>query len=368
MPILKAFLDILNLPVTQAVDEFYHSRTPERVGKFAPAEALVRLDVEPSKPILPEVHYLTVTAQKTVLAYDRVLLKKFYAAAHSTVVMPDGSGEPRAITSFQILSPDLLSLDSNAGTKLVQGPRTLVDAVPVHGNVVGVTIALMSVEASDYSKPLLSTLQKLSDIAGVKYFASASTFAEPLILGIQGLSNAGQGVQIAYAGNLPMRTGVFLIAQIDAVEFSWSSYTFASDFSLLRRGEPVQDCSYMVVTIEVSTERLRSGYRQIPELMATEKLLDEAVRKANVKIFDPNSEERKAVEIALANMQWACLSTADLCNADGARIAEACTARVRGFMDIAKDGLGSADSDRGTRGDNVAHEPGPGFNLDDIKI
>jgi hypothetical protein len=348
--------DFLNLPIAEAVETFYHGKSAARIAEFAPAESTRKLDVSPPMAILPNRHYLTVTSQKTVLAFDRVLVETFYPVAHSTVVLLDGMGDPRTLTSFQTLSPDLLKLDEKAGRKLVQGPRTLLDCVPFRGSVIGSTIALIAVEAADYSKPFLSTLQKLSDIAGVKYFALAAAFAEPLILGIQGLSQAGGGVQIAYAGNLPLRTGVFLIASIDRLGFDWSQYTFAPDYSLLRNGAPVTSESYMVVTIEVSTER--HAWRQIPELRAASAALDDAVKAAQGKIFDAASDERKKVEAALTNLQWQCLSTPELCTGDGESIAIACKENVVNFMRIAGSGLSEG---RGTESKKK-----PGFSLEDI--
>jgi hypothetical protein len=353
---LAAVWSFLNLPVAEAVEKFYHSRSEDWVADFAPSDSTRKLDVGKPVTVLPNEHYVTVTCQKTVLAYDRVLLQTFYAAAHSTIILMDGVGEPRTLTSFKTLSPDLLSLDKNAGERLVQGPRILLDCVPFRGSGIGATIALLAVEAANYSKPLLSTLEKLSDIAGVGYFASAKVIAEPLILGIQGLSRAGGGVQIAYAGNLPLRTGVFLIAALNRVDFEWTKYTFASEYSLLFNGIPVTDKSYMVVTVEVSTER--PTWTQIPELKAAASALSDAVLKARTKIFDATSDERKEVEGALANLQWQCVSSPELCAGDGVRIARACKERILSYMNLATGGLANRD--------RVGNKD-VGFSLDEIQ-
>lgn len=334
---LDSIWSFMNLPVQEAVERFYHGKSADWIAQFAPPEKLAKLDVGDSTAIEPDVHYVSVTAQKTVLAYDRVLLKTFYAAAHSTVVMSDSARQPRAITVFQTLSPDLLALDNKAGQKLVQGPRTLMDTVPFRGSAIGASIALLAVEAADYSKPLLSTLQKLSDIAGMQFFTLAAAYAEPLVLGIQGLSAAGGGVQVAYVGNLPLRTGVFLIAAIDQAAFDWASYSFSSDYSLLCDGIPVSDTSYMVLTVDVATSR--PTWREIPELKAAEATLNAMVLAAKERIFDVDSDERKSVEGALANMQWECLNSPELCTQDGELIAKACKEKVLKFMSLANGGL-----------------------------
>ena len=129
-----------------------------------------------------------------MLPYDRVLFKTFLwcSALHHYCSRRIGRGsKPFYLLQF---APDLIAIDKHAGEKMVQGPRTLLEFAPFQGTQMGSTIALLAVEAVDYAKPLLSTLQKLSQVAGMTFFSVAEPFAEPLITGIQALSQVGAEV------------------------------------------------------------------------------------------------------------------------------------------------------------------------------
>jgi hypothetical protein len=362
LSILGELWTTLNLPAGDAIERFYRSKSKQWVADFAPPSCAPKLSTAAQNPLLPNQHYITVTAQKTVLPYDRVLLKSFYGAVHSTFLVHDDAGEPRSLTTFSSIDSTLTALDSHAGERLVQGPRTLLEFVPFRGTAIGSTLALLAVEAVDYAKPLLATLQKMSDVAGVKFFGgTAGVLAEPLIAGIQALSEAsgGGGIQIVYAGNMPLRSGIFLLAAAESTGFRWSDYSFASDYTLLKDGMPVADFAYMVVTIETSTER--PNWREIPELKEAEANLNAAITSAGRKISDPSSEERAKVENALLALQWACLNTPDLCEGDGGRIADQCKAKIQSYLSRATRGLESMQVFR-HGGDRME----TAFTLDDI--
>jgi hypothetical protein len=344
----------LNLPATEAIEFLYRSKGTEWVADSAPPARTEAVEAGEWSPLVANKHYLTVTAQKTVLAYDRVLFTTFYGVAHSTIVLLNEDGEPRSISCFTSLNKDLVSIDKHAGERIVLGPRTLLDSVPFRGSAIGATIALLAVEAVNYSKPLLSTLQKLSDVAGVGFIGAAAAFAEPLVAGMQALSQVSGAVQIAYAGNLAPHTGVFLMAEIDKQSFDWSKYSFASDYSLLKEEMPVTGASYMVITVESATQR--PTYGQIPELKTAEKLLSDAVKAAGSKINDPNAEERRTVEDALASLRWQCLNTTELCDGDGRRIADAAKAKIQQFMTETSGGLSRGDEKKTS-----------GFSFDDLE-
>ena len=87
--------------------------------------------------------------------------------------------------------------------------------------------------------PRLSTLQKMSDIAGVRFFGgAAASLAEPLISSVQAPSEAtgSGGIQIVYAGNLPLHSGILLLAAVEAQGFAWRDYSFARGSSSDREG------------------------------------------------------------------------------------------------------------------------------------
>jgi hypothetical protein len=363
MGFISDFWDLLNSPADEALERIYHSPSKQWVAQFAPLESAAKLATVKQTPILPKQHYITVTAQKTVLPYDRVLFKTFFGAVHSTIIVHDDTGEARSLSTFASLDPALTAIDKRAGEKMVQGPRTLIEFAPFQGTQLGSTFALLAVEAVDYAKPLLSTLQKLSNIAGVTFFSAAATLAEPLISGIQLLSEvAGQsGTQIVYAGNLPLRTGIFLIAAIDNSGFDWANYTFAPDYTLLSHGIPVNSFAYMVLTIEVAESR--PNWKQIPALRQAEGILDAAVKAAGRKISDPTSGERGKVENALLAFRWECINTPDLCEEDGERCADFTTAKIEAFIKRASLGLSSVSRVRA-----YGEVPTDGFSLDDIEL
>jgi len=375
MSFLSTLADILNSPPEEAIEKIYHSPSKQRVAQFAPPGCARKLDTAAQTPIEANKHYITVTSQKTVLPYDRVLFKTFYGVVHSTILVRDDDGEPRSLTTFAGLDPALTAIDKRAGEKIVQGPRTLLEFAPFRGTAIGSTIALLAVEAANYAKPLLSTLQKMSDLGGVAFFSAAKALAEPLISGVQALSEAaGSGAQVVYAGNLPLHTGIFLVAGVDARDFDWADYTFASDYTLLRRGTPVGDFPYMVLTIEASANR--PNWKQIPELRDAQAALNAAVKEAGPAILNPSSPERAKVESALLALEWACLNTPDLCSEDADYIAGQARAKIEKFLHFADAGIGSgmrgiagpSDArefrDRLRRVDRVAT---PAFSFDDIE-
>ena len=354
--------DDLNSPADEAIEGIDHSKSRQWVAQFAPQESAPKLTTVAQAPLKPDEQYITVTAQKTVLPYDRVLFKRFYGAVHSTILMHDDTGEARSVTTFSSLDPTLAAIDKRAGEKMVQGPRTLLEFAPFRGTAIGSTIALLAIEAADYAKPLLSTLQKMSECAGIKFFSAAALLAEPLITGVQALSEVagGNGTQIVYAGNLPLHTGIFLIAGIEAVNFNWADYRLASDYTLLRDGVPVDDFAYMAVTIEATAAR--PNWRQIPALRDAEAALTASVLAAGRKITDPATDERAKVENALLTFEWECLNTPDLCAPDGERVANLTKAKIQGFIERASAGLGIAASARGSARDTDT----VAFSLEDI--
>lgn len=362
MSFLSAFWDILNSPPGEAIEKIYHSPSKQWVAQFAPLKSAPKLLTVKQTPIQPNQHYITVTAQKTVLPYDRVLLKTFYGVVHSTIIVHDDDGEPRSLTTFAGLDPALTAIDKRAGEKMVQGARTLLEFAPFRGSAIGSTIALLAVEAANYAKPLLSTLQKMSAIGGAAFFSTGSALAEPLISGIQALSEVagGSGTQVVYAGNLPLHTGIFLIAAVNAAEFDWSNYSFAADYTLLHQGEPVTEFAYIVVTIEAADSR--PNWRQIPALRDAEKDLDAAVKAAGRKIAVNTSEERAKVDNALLAFQWVCLNTPDLCPQDAGNVADMVGARIAGFIQRAGTGLAPAAA-----GKSYGAPSEPGFSLEDVE-
>src|ERR1700728_4174531 len=152
---------------------------------------------------------------------------------------------------------------------------------------------------------------------GQKPLASAAApLAKPLLTGIQALAEVagGSGTQIVYAGNLPLHTGIFLVAATDTAAFDWADYTFTADYTLCCRGTPVSGFPYMVLTIAAADAR--PNWKQIPSLRAAEDALDQAVRSAARKIAIDGSEEQGKVEDALLAFRWACINCEDLCPDD----------------------------------------------------
>jgi hypothetical protein len=362
MTFLSDLWDLLNSPADEALEKIYHTPSKQWVAQFAPPSTTNLPTVKQSE-IVPRKHYITVTAQKTVLPYDRVLFKTFYGAVHSTIIVRDEVGEPRSLSTFASLDPGLTAIDKRAGEKMVQGPRTLLEFAPFQGTQMASTIALLAVEAVDYAKPLLSTLQKISNVAGGTFFSAAAPLAEPLISGIQALTEVadGTGTQIVYAGNLPRNTGIFLVAATDASEFSWTNYGFSSDYTLLEGGVPVNRFAYMVLTIEVAEER--PNWMQIPGIRDAESALDRAVRAAGRKIADPKSDEFAKVQDALAACVWECTNNPDLCEADGDRCADLISAKIESYIQRYGKNLKPFAIDRA-----YGDIPTDGFSLQDIEL
>lgn len=368
MSFLSDFWDTVSSSTETAVSRIYHSPAKQWVAQFAPAASAASMATVSQTPILPMKHYVTVTAQKTVLPYDRILFRSFYAAVHSTILVRDDSGEVRSLSTFSSLDPALTAIDNHAGEKMVQGPRTLLEYAPFRGSQFASTIALIAVEAVNYAKPLLSTLQKISSVAGVSFFSAAAPLAEPLLTGIQALAEVagGSGTQIVYAGNLPLHTGIFLVAAAETSSFNWADYSFDVDYTLLSHGNPVTEFPYMVLTIEAADAR--PNWKQIPSIQAAEATLDQAVKSAGRKIAVAGSDEQNKVEDALFAFRWECINSEDLCPDDGARVADMADARVKSLIAAGAGGL----SFTGTRGlDEIpaaaAHSL-PGFSLNDIAL
>ncbi len=367
MSFLSDFWNTVSSSTGSAVDRIYHSPAKQWVAQFAPAGSAAGLAAANQTPIVPMQHYVTVTAQKTVLLYDRILFRTFYAAVHSTILVHDDSGEVRSLSTFSSLDPALTAIDKHAGERMVQGARTLLEYAPFRGSQFASTIALIAVEAVDYAKPLLSTLQKLSSVAGATFFSAAAPLAEPLLTGIQALAEVagGSGTQIVYAGNLPLHTGIFLLAATEVSGFNWADYSFGSDYTLLYQGAPVTGFPYMVLTIEAADER--PNWRQIPAIQAAEATLDDAVKAAGRKIAVAGSDEQNKVEDALFAFRWVCLNCEDLCPEDGTRVADVAVAQVKALI-AAGSSLNLSDGTRGL--DEIAAPAAApsGFSLKSIAL
>jgi hypothetical protein len=350
-----------------ALDRMYHTPAKQWVAQFAPPASASGLAAAQQTPILPMKHYISVTAQKIAVPNARVLFTTFYPAVHSTVLVRDDSGQVRSLSTFSVLDPDLISIDPHAPEKVVQGPRTLLEFAPFLGSQFVSTFALLSVKAVDYARPFLSTLEKLSSLAGVSFFSAAAPLAEPLLTGIQALTqlSGGSGTQIVYAGNLPLHTGIFLVAATDTGGFSWADYTFGPDYTLLSNGAPVADFPYMVLTVESSESR--PNWKQIPAIQAAEETLDQAVKAAGRKIAVEGSDERNKVDDALFAFRWACLNCEDLCPDDGERVADLAKARVDALL---AGGVVRPSGIRGLEdfGGVLSVEAPAGFSLDEIPL
>ncbi len=362
MTFLSNFWDLLNSPADEALERIYHTPSKQWVAQFAPPSTTTLPTVNNTE-IVPRKHYITVTAQKTVLPYDRVLFKTFYGAVYSTIAVRDEEGEPRSLSTFASLDSGLTAIDKRAGEKMVQGPRTLLEFAPFQGTQMASTIALLAIEAVDYAKPLLATLQKISNVAGATFFSAAAPLAEPLISGIQALMEVagGTGTQIVYAGNLPHNTGIFLVAATDASSFNWSSYSFASDYTLLESGVPVNRFAYMVLTIEIAEER--PNWMQIPAIHDAASALDRAVRAAGRKIADPKSDEAGKVQDALADCVWECMNSPDLCESDGGRCADLISANIDSYIERYSKNIKPFAAER-----EYGDVPTEGFSLEDVEL
>lgn len=363
-PFLSDFWNLLNSPVDVALERIYRTPSKQWVAQFAPVAAAPKLATVQQNPILPSKHYISVTAQKTVLPYVRIKFESFYPTVHSTIIVHDDNGDARSLSTFSSLDSTLIAIDPRSGEKMVHGPRTLLEYAPFRGTQFASTIALLAVKAVDYAEPLISTLQKLSVVAGATFFSVAAPLAEPLLTGIQALAKAAgpdDGTQVVYAGNLPLNTGIFLIAAIETSAFNWADYSFASDYTLLRSGIPIDKFPYMVLTIEVSEER--PNWKQIPDIRAAESVLNDAVKAAGRKIAIENSEERNKVEDALYAFTWQCANSQDLCPEDADRVADLTKKKIQGLMNQANLGLGPVATSRA-----VGRIPTDGFSLDDIDL
>jgi hypothetical protein len=371
MSFLSDFWNTVSSSADTAISRIYHTPSKQWVAQFAPAAAAPGLTAVEQIPILPMKHYVTVTAQKTVLPYDRILFKSFYAAVHSTILVRDDSGEVRSLSTFSSLDPALTAIDKHAGERMVQGPRTLLEYAPFRGSQFASTIALLAIEAVDYAKPLLSTLQTLSSVAGFTFFSAAAPLAEPLLTGIQALAEVagGSGTQIVYAGNLPLHTGIFLVAATDTAAFDWADYSFTADYTLCCRGTPVSGFPYMVLTIAAADAR--PNWKQIPSLRAAEDALDQAVRSAGRKIAIDGSEEQGKVEDALLAFRWACINCEDLCPDDAARVADLARTSVQDLIAAGAGGLKKLSATRSldeVSFDAPAKTAPSGFSLDNIAL
>ena len=58
MSFLTNLWDFLNLPVDQAVDKMYHSKSKQWIAQFAPPETAPKLATAARMTLKPDVHYL----------------------------------------------------------------------------------------------------------------------------------------------------------------------------------------------------------------------------------------------------------------------------------------------------------------------
>jgi hypothetical protein len=314
--------DLLNSPADVALDRIYRSKSHQWVADFVPPGKFLGKGAADQVGLKPDEDYISVKAQYAVMPYGRIGLDAFYPVIHSTILVGERDGAPRSITVFQGLDESLVALSKNAGTKVVMKQRTLLEQVPYRGNSMPASIALLAVDAADYAKPLLATLQKMSTIAGVKFFDLASTLAEPLFSGIQALTEvASNAAQVVFVGNIGSKTGVYLIAAVEKKAFDWDDFTVTHDSVLLnKKGDPVDDFAYILVTIEKSNER--ANWRDIPAIKTAAASLDEAINAGGRRIANHASGEREKVDDALSRLVWACLRSNELCETDSRRIAK----------------------------------------------
>jgi hypothetical protein len=312
--------DFLNSDADDALERIYRTKSKQWVADHVPDKLAASFAVESGRGLKANSEYVTISAEKIFMPFERIAFDAFYPALYSTIIVGERDGKPRSITVFDCVSDDLKKLSKNMGSKAIVGKKDLVMAVPFRGQSLPATVAVLAVRAADYAEPLLSTLRKVSTIAGIKFFDVASTLAEPLITSVRELIAANDSTQIAYLGNLEPKLGLFLIAAIDKKDFDWNQYGFASDFTLEKNSVPVDSFSYVVLKIEARADR--PNWKDIPELRDSYQSFVDEVRRAGSAVLDKVSKERKDVDNALMRFKWACLTSNELCTGDAKRIAE----------------------------------------------
>lgn len=339
----------LNLPAMEAIDRVYHGRSVEWVAEeYPPTTQPVELQ--------PDVHYVTVTVRRAFMPYRRVLLDRFYAAIHSSIVVRRAQ-EPVVLTVFSGSDNELVKLDSRAAEKVVMGDEVIAQYVPYKGELTS-TIALLAIKSGAYAGALIATLKTMSSMAGVTFLGPASAMMKALISGIDFLSkvNEDKNIQVAFSGNLKPRTGTFLIAATDRSKFKWSDHTFAADYTLLANGTEAIDYPYIVLTIEAAEKR--PDWSNIPALKRRGDELARAVKAAGLELRNPASQLALKVKEELLFFRLECLECAELCPPDAVRIADQAEERIKVLVTQAAASLTSARSISG---------PDPRFSLDDLE-
>lgn len=321
MSIFTDFWKFLNQPADQALQQMYRAKATPAIATMIPDSVTSKLGLAPSTPLKPNAAYFTISAARTYLPYRRIGFQTFYPVIYSTIVVGQRDGKPWGVSVFDGIENKLAELSKNVGNHVAFGEQDLVKVIPFRGDSLAATLAVLAVQSSNYAEPLLTTLREISTVAGIQFSEIATKLAQPIVNGVGKLMAVDNTTQIAYIGNLPLATGLFLVAETDRQTFSWTDYGINSDCFLTKNGNPVDDFPYMIVRI--TAQRDRPNWRaEVPELRTAFESFSDEVKRAGAAVLDDSSPQRKAVNESLLRFRWLCLQCVDLCEEDAQTIAK----------------------------------------------
>jgi hypothetical protein len=236
--------------------------------------------------VLPESAYISIFLRSARVADVRRGLRRFYGVVHSTTRLPSRAGG-YAEFSTVTAPPQLRDAEADRPEHFIRLSHRLLGPVPYVGGDLELEVGLFSVASTDLTAPYVNLLETMARQAGVSFVSVARPFVDPIVQGINLLSQASaSALEIGLANTWrPPRTGwiVAMRAPRDSGPDRPLSVA-ADDFVLLDADhKPVDDHSYLVM--ELVAEQQRDDWYTTPELAAAYETIRSEYRRGRSEDF-----------------------------------------------------------------------------------
>jgi len=228
--------------------------------------------------IEPDNYYLNIFIRSMRISKARILAKKFYAVATSSISLPIIDQLNKA--NFNVATSLAGLKNVKAKDKIIQMNHRILGPIPYRGGDLDIEIGLFAVESSNIVSPYINMLEGLSAAAGVSIVQQALPFVNLISKGIYSLLGAGEknnlvvGIRNTY--DTPTTGNFVVIAGPDPgkAKIKLKNIKLDEQYRLLNKnGDQYQDYPYIVFSIY--TTKTRQTWFNIKKLAdAYKKLID----------------------------------------------------------------------------------------------
>jgi hypothetical protein len=238
----------------------------------------------PTGQVKANASYINVHLKSMRIVNVRNGFKTFYPVVHSFISLKylgNSDAEFNVVTTPN----QLAELDSSNLDRIISINKRLLGPTPYRGGDVLFDIGLFSVKSGDLSKPFLSLLTDMSNIAGVSFLGKALPFVDPISKGVDLLVGNTSAVELEVGistDNSQLIIGYYVLIADDKQNVQRDKlFIDPSDFKLTDdKGTPFRSHPYLVLSI--STSDKKEDWFDIPELAAAYKKLQDNVRSGDI--------------------------------------------------------------------------------------